>query len=68
MESSVDAEGVGEPPAPADFAIKLLHLSEFSVELGTALLGSSVDGMLVWHGMVCLISVSLVYRVQLWFL
>lgn len=44
-ESSVDVgeaenEGRGEGPSTADFAIKVLHLSDVSIELGT----SNIEG------------------------
>ncbi len=40
VESSVDGDAA--MPAPADVAVKVLHLSDLSIELGTAL--SNMEG------------------------
>lgn len=36
VESSVDSSEVERPPPPVDHAVKLLHLSDLSVELGSS--------------------------------
>ena len=42
MESSVDGDSV--VPTQHDLAVKILHLSELSVELGTSLSTSCMEG------------------------
>lgn len=50
MESSVDAEEEKAPPAQSDFAIKVLHLTDLSLEVGTNLpsAASTMDGKRNW--------------------